>query len=237
MNLVDPEVHRQKVERELALWDANAASYSRRGWIMLRREPPLVDVGFLARLAVGPQAITSMPACIQVDFTSYDLWAPSVEFIDPFTRTYAAPVVQALVEIEGGAQNLIVGGHPETGRPFLCVPGVRQYHSHPQHTGDSWLLHRPAHGGSLVMICEQVWQTMVRTLLGVQFQVLSIPGGLQANFQLVSAPGEQASLMWAQAEQHGAGHPTPPGPPAQVLAALGIAHQAAPAGMEDGGAE
>lgn len=223
MNLVDPEVNRLKVERELELWEASAASYSRRGWIMLRREPPVLDVGFLARLPVGQQVITVMPACIRVDFTNYDLWAPSVEFIDPFTREYAAPVVQALVEVEGGAQNLIVGGHPKTGRPFLCVPGVRQYHSHPQHTGDLWLLHRPERGGSLAMICERVWQTMARTLLGVQFQLLAMPVGLQANFQIVSAPGEQAPTMWAQAEQQRAGQVLPADVPAAVLAALGVA--------------
>jgi hypothetical protein len=173
--------------------------------------------------------------CIQIDFTSFDLWAPSAEFIDPFTREYTTPVVQAIVEVEGGAQNLIIGGHPETNRPFLCVPGVRQYHSHPQHTGDSWLLHRPERGGSLVMICERVWQTMARTLLGVQFQLLSIPAGLQANFQIVSAPGEQAPAMWAQAEQQHTGQPAPASPPAHVLAALGIAQQAAGAqGGEQG---
>lgn len=201
MNLVHPAVNAGKLKRELELWDANAEAYSRRGWIMLRREPPVLEIAFLARLPVGGNIVPVVAACVQIDFTNFDLWAPSVEFIDPISRDYAPPIVQALVEAEGGAQNLIVGGHPDTGRQFLCIPGVRQYHSHPQHTGDPWLLHRPPRGGSLMMICERIWQTMARTLLGVQIQLVTLPGSLQLNIQLVSAPGEQAPAIWAQAEQ------------------------------------
>jgi hypothetical protein len=227
--LTDPEVTRRKVEHELELWDQQVTSYNRRGWIMLRREPPVLDIAFLARLQVGATVVTAIAACVQIDFTNYDLWAPSVEFVDPFTREYAPPPVQALVEVPGGAQNLLVDGHPETGRPFLCVPGVRQYHTHPQHTGDSWLLHRPGREGSLAMICERVWQTMARTLLGVQLQVQTLPGQMQFNIALVSAPGEAAPALWMQAEanQQAAAAQQRPAvaatPSAQMLAALGLA--------------
>jgi len=222
--LTDPEVTRRKVAHELDLWDQQAASYNRRGWIMLRREPPVLDIAFLARLQVGATVVTAIAACVQIDFTNYDLWAPSVEFVDPFTRQYAPPPVQALVEVPGGAQNLLVGGHPETGRPFL-----RQYHTHPQHTGDSWLLHRPGREGSLAMICERVWQTMARTLLGVQLQLQTLPGQMQFNIALVSAPGEAAPALWMQAEanQQAAAAQQGPAvaatPSAQMLEALGLA--------------
>jgi len=216
VNLVAPDVNARKVERELELWDANAETYSRRGWIMLRREPPLFDIAFLARLPIGGNIVPAVAACVQIDFTNFDLWAPSVEFIDPISRDYAPPIVKALVANEGGAQNLIIGTHPNTSRPFLCTPGVRQYHSHPQHSGDPWLLYRLPRGGSLALICERIWQTMARTLLGVQIQMLTLPGSLQVNFQLVSAPGEQAPEIWAQAEQ-------PAGPqPADAAMAGGL---------------
>jgi hypothetical protein len=230
VNVVNTDVSARKVGHELELWDANAEAYSRRGWIMLRRDPPVLDLAFLARLPIGGNIVPAVAACIQVDFTNFDLWAPSVEFIDPVTRQYAPPVVQALVEADGGTpQNLIVGGHPDTGRPFLCIPGVRQYHSHPQHTGDPWLLHRPPRGGSLAVICERIWQTMARTLLGVQVQLVTLPGSLQLNVQLVSAPGEQAPAMWTQAEQQPAGPP-----PQAVAAAFGLAGVGPPAGAQVG---
>ena len=30
-----------------------------------------------------------MTACVRFDYTNYDLWPPSVEFIDPCTGEYA----------------------------------------------------------------------------------------------------------------------------------------------------
>ena len=228
MNLVHPDVSARKVQRELELWDASAQAYSRRGWLMLRRAPSVLEIAFLARLPVAGSIVPVIAACVQIDFTNFDLWAPSVEFIDPITRVFAPPVVQALVETEGGAQNLLVGGHPDTGRPFLCIPGVRQYHSHPQHTGDSWLLRRQPRGGTLALIRERIWQTMARTLLGVQVQLVTLPGTMQLNMQLVSAPGEQAPAMWKQAQQPGglAGFPD--------LAALGLQPPGAWAPQEPG---
>jgi hypothetical protein len=40
------------------------------------------------------------------------------------------------------AQPIVVDNHPVTKRPFLCVKGIREYHEHPQHDGDSWCLYR-----------------------------------------------------------------------------------------------
>ena len=28
--------------------------------------------------------------------------------------------------------------HPTVGKPFLCLPGIREYHTHRSHVGDSW---------------------------------------------------------------------------------------------------
>jgi Predicted metal binding domain len=203
VTLLAAEVTQRKLRRELELWEENRDSYSRRGWIMLRREGVMVEVGFLARLPLGGQIVMAMPACVRIDFVNYDLWAPSVEFIDPLTREYSTPLVQALVEVDGGAQNLLVSGHPNTGRPFFCVPGIREYHDHPQHTGDPWLLHRAGGEGSLATICDRIWRAMARTLVGVHFQLQTVPGRMEFQWRLASAPGEIAPEMWKQAEQGG----------------------------------
>ena len=42
--------------------------------------------------------------------------------------------------------------------PFLCTRGVREYHRHPAHTGDSWLLHRGRGEGTLSAIVEAIDQ-------------------------------------------------------------------------------
>ena len=126
MTVVDPEVTRVKFERELGLWRKNEETYRRRGWILLGRREFEVDVGFLGRVPLGANVIPAMTACVRLDFTNYDVWPPSVEFINPFTGEYAAPPVQALVESDEGPRNLVVQSHPETNRPFFCVPGVRR---------------------------------------------------------------------------------------------------------------
>jgi hypothetical protein len=240
--VVDPEVTRLKLERELELWREQEDTYRRRGWILLGRNELAVDIGFLGRLPIGAQSIPAMTACVRIDFTNFDLEPPSVEFIDPFTGDFVAPPVQALIDTDEGPRDLVVHSHPDTNRPFFCVPGIRQYHEHPQHSGDSWLLHRETGEGSLAIICDRIWRAMVRNLLGVQVQMQTLPGQLQFQLRLVNAPGEVAPALWEQAKQaeqaaraaqagvvmaQGA---LPPGLPPEVLAALGIiAPPAAPA--------
>lgn len=239
MIVVDPEVTRLKLERELELWRENEETYRRRGWILLGHNELEVDIGFLGRLPIGGQPIPAMTACVRVDFTNFDVWAPSVEFIDPFTGEYAPPPVQALVDTDEGPRDLVVHSHPDTNRPFFCVPGIRQYHEHPQHSGDSWLLHRETREGSLATICDRIWRAMARTLLGVNVQLQTLPGQLQIQLRLVNAPGDVAPTLWEQAEQAAraaqAGVVMPQGLPPEVLAALGIAPQ--PSGAQPEGAE
>jgi hypothetical protein len=239
VTVVDPEVTRRKFERELELWREQEEVYRRRGWLMLRQAELSLDIGFLGRLPVGRQPIPAMSACVRIDFTDYDLEPPSVEFIDPMTLEYVSPSVQALVGTAEDARDLVVHSHPETNRPFFCVPGVREYHNHPQHSGDSWLLHRQSGEGRLATICDRIWQTMARNLIGIQVNVQTLPGQLQLQLRVANAPGEVAEALWEQARQAEqaaraaqAGLVVPQGQavevPAAVAAALGMAPPAVP---------
>ena len=201
MAVVDPEVTRLKLGRELELWRENEEGYRRRGWLLLCRRELEVDVGFLGRVPFGAMALPAMTACVRLDFTNYDLWPPSAEFIDPLTGEYAPPLVQALVGSDGEAHNLIVDSHPETNRPFFCIPGIRQYHDHPQHSGDSWLLHRAAGEGTLATICDRIWRAMARNVLGIHLELGMLPGQLSVQLRLQTAPGEVVPELWEQARQ------------------------------------
>src|SRR5258708_3151037 len=114
MAVVDPEVTKRKLDREIELWNQAAETYRKRGGILLGRRDLEVDVGFLARLPLGGVSVPVMPACVRLDFTDYDLAPPSVEFIDPFDGGFVTPIVPAIIPTEHGPQNLLVSSHPET---------------------------------------------------------------------------------------------------------------------------
>jgi hypothetical protein len=173
--LVDQAVSAKKLGRELEAWAVNEEIYRERGWILLGHDGLEVDVAFTVRLAVGQFAdVPLVPLAVRVSFENYDLWAPSVRVIDPLTRRWLqvprVPAIDFRSARDGGeALNLFVLGHPESGHAFLCLPGVREYHRHPEHSGDDWLLHRGEGEGTLPAICEALWQTAVRTVTGLNF--------------------------------------------------------------------
>lgn len=53
--------------------------------------------------------------------------------------------------------------HPSAPKPFLCLPGIREYHTHGSHLGDHWDNYRSRHGYSLGNILHRVWQKFEET--------------------------------------------------------------------------
>jgi hypothetical protein len=183
--LVDPSVSASKLSRQLGDWEAEADTYRDRGWFLLGRGELHVDVGFACHLPVGPyNEIAGMPLGIRFGFENYDVWAPSVTVIDPISaRPLGTPRLGAL-EYKGKeesqvAVNVFVGPHPKTGTVFLCKRGVREYHSHPEHDGDDWLLHRGHGYGTLVGLCNMIWRLTTRIVTGLNFVAKRIEIGGQ----------------------------------------------------------
>ena len=48
--------------------------------------------------------------------------------------------------------------HPLTRKPFLCLRGIREYHSHNRHLGDMWENYRPLSSYGLLSIIDRVQQ-------------------------------------------------------------------------------
>jgi putative metal binding uncharacterized protein len=80
-SLVDPTVSRAKFDREIANYRRMDREYLRRGWMLVHAEFPAVIVLFAAP-QLKPKGVVFG---VVVDFSNYDLWAPSVKFVDPFT--------------------------------------------------------------------------------------------------------------------------------------------------------
>lgn len=189
--LVPREVSRAKLDGELADWHSNAELYRRRGWLLLGAADLDVHVAFVAQVAVGEMTLPVITTTIRLNFDNYDLWPPSLTFIDPMTGQPVLPVISAPERDQRGEPRNVLLGHPITKQPFLCLPGLREYHSHPQHSGDDWLLHRTSGQGRLAVICDRVWRRMARNVLGLQVNLLSLPG-MGTQLQMALAQGDVA---------------------------------------------
>jgi Predicted metal binding domain len=196
--VTDPRVSRAKFEREIREFRRLAGIYRERGWFLAEATFPVV-VAVLAAHQVKP---SSLVLGVRFDYADYDFRPPSVQIVDPFTAVpYATrdlptnlprAVPGAPVQIAGVpegfpvtrvAQPLLQSYGPEE-VPFLCIPGVREYHDHPGHSGDAWELHRRSGAGRLVRLLEVIdrYGTAPITGYNVQLQV-KITG-----FQAAEAP-------------------------------------------------
>ncbi len=114
------------------------------------------------------------------DLSDYDLRAPSVEFRDPWDDSllkYATMFRALEFEKDRKAHIVLLDTHPNTGKPFLCLRGIREYHEHPQHSGDDWMLYR--NKMSLFSIIMSVWRATIDL---IDTQIMMLSNGVQVNF-------------------------------------------------------
>ncbi|WP_271610892.1 putative metal-binding protein [Bradyrhizobium sp. CCBAU 21360] len=184
--VVDPEVSRAKFDREVAAYRDMEATYRKRGWLLLDADFPEIFVVFAAT-KIRPAPIV---AGVVVDFKDYDLQPPSVRFVDPFTREkiiasdlqfqmlrrppmpgVPPEAIAAMIQQGALAVSQMIQANRADDFPFICLPGVREYHDNPAHTGDSWLLHRGSGEGSLAFILEKIWMYGVDPLSTYNLQI------------------------------------------------------------------
>lgn len=157
--LVDPRVSITKFDREIALYKNLERDFCSRGWFMAKAEFPEVFVVFTCP-KVTP-SVVMLGALL--DFTNYDFLPPSVRLVNPFTRVpYKYDELPSRLERNVGKEGVIQiqpmmqPGYTPDALPFLCLPGIREYHDNPAHTGDSWLQRRGKGEGTLIFILEQI---------------------------------------------------------------------------------
>lgn len=110
---------------------------------------------------------------VRVVMDDFDQCAPSVVFCDPITwEELPAGTFPIGNHVDNGvASQVIIATHPIFKRPFLCMRGIKEYHEHPQHSGDDWMQYREHYG--LFSTLDTVWRTCVhnaRPFIVVQSQ-------------------------------------------------------------------
>jgi hypothetical protein len=62
----------------------------------------------------------------------------------------------------GGMSIFNSGPHEQTGWPFVCMRGSRQFHTHSGHRNDHWDNYRNQSGNGLLGLAEQLWRVWMR---------------------------------------------------------------------------
>ena len=205
MARIDPEVSRRKFSQEVdRLTQQQSALQSRGIFVVDSPTFPIIELVFVPRTPLklafqaqmaGPivlpagavaMAVAEVPSLAarafraRFDLTDYDLRAPSLEFWDHWANTplpYETMFRAVEYEKQRRAHNVLLGDHPVTHKPFLCLRGIREYHEHPQHSGDEWLLYRNEMGlFSAIMALWRVSIDIVAPILVPQ------PNGIQVNW-------------------------------------------------------
>jgi len=181
MQSIDPVITELKFKEELKIFLASTEYNRRRGILLLEATYPNIIIAF-AVIKLKPHPI-GFAICF--NFDNYDLEPLSARFVDPFTF---APEVNGFAlwrKIEGSIQLQNLTQKDETGLPFVCIPGVREYHHHPAHSGDSWLLRRQKGGeGSLGFLVEKLYEYGIPAISSFQVQLAANIPQLQLGIDL-----------------------------------------------------
>ncbi len=185
--VADPAISRTKFNREIRQFRTLAAEYRQRGWYLADASFPTAVV-VLAAHQVKPSPLV---LGVRFDYSDYDLRPPSVQLVDPFTaepytrgslptqlpRRNAEGVLEVVGLPEGFPVPQFIQSQPlmqaydDNDIPFLCIAGVREYHDHPGHSGDSWELHRSAGAGRLIRLLEIIDRYGTAPMVGYRMEV------------------------------------------------------------------
>lgn len=181
LQVVDPDVSKQKFDEETSLLKQNAAMHRSRGMIVLESQFPNIKLAFCV-----PQ-LKPIPIvfAVNINFTNYDLEPLSLKFIHPMT--YKTLTIHELghpfgrnISKEPGKvelQPLALGLADQTA--FICLPGIREYHEHPDHSNDPWLAHRSKGGeGTLGYVIDKLYQYGISAITHLSVQVNVVNAGI-----------------------------------------------------------
>lgn len=165
LQYVDPEVTKIKFRRELDEFKENEKEFRKRGIICFQKNE------FSLKLLFSVPHLKPQPIAfaINLDYTNWDVCPPSITFIDPFTdrklereeiglKFYQIKdknSIQVLPNGQLAELDLLQGGNGIP--PIFCIPGVLEYHNHPAHSGDSWMLHRTRGEGKICVLINQIF--------------------------------------------------------------------------------
>lgn len=119
-----------------------------RNWSIFSRIFPDLDVGF--------EGAGRTPFRVRMNCEDWNGLPPSITLLSFSGDALSAPPT-------GGPGIFHQGPHPNTGRPFVCMAGAREYHTHPSHISDVWDNYRVATGYDLGGILTRIWNGWLKS--------------------------------------------------------------------------
>lgn len=169
---VDEVVTHRKFEEEWIQFEATKDCYRREGVLLLEKDYPNLYFAFVAS-HLSPPAIVF---AVRINFINYDVWAPSVQFVDALTlQPVLVPQLHTQLvrklDVEGGVQHQPLVQAQSDQIPFVCFAGVREYHEHPRHKDDPWLMHRGSGEGRLCFLLDNLALYGISAVRGYSLQM------------------------------------------------------------------
>lgn len=138
-------VSRTLFDDHVGRWPPDLAAS--RGWNLHRLEFPVIDCEFTAA--------GRTPMRLYFDFTGWDDEPPSVSL-----RSSAGEVLSSLPQ---GLPNVFNNSaHQNTGKPFVCMAGSREFHTHQSHLNERWEQFRRKPGFDIGDIVHKLWSAWLK---------------------------------------------------------------------------
>lgn len=127
-----------------------------RGWVFHQTEYPLIDVTFTA-----PE-LNRTPLRLRLHCENWNERPISVELMDAEARLLPSANPPRSEILPNPSAIFHPGPHPNTGRPFICMAGTLEYHTHPNHVNDHWDGYRNKAGFDVGGLLTQIWHGWLR---------------------------------------------------------------------------
>ena len=140
-----PAVSRQLFQQDVAGWPADLAEV--RGWHLHSTTFPTLECTFTAP--------GRTPIRLRLDYSDWNDQPPSILLLDSSG--------QQLTTLPANPTGVFNSGpHPKLGRPFICMVGSREYHTHDSHLTDHWEQHRNKVVATPGGLLTQLWHAWLK---------------------------------------------------------------------------
>jgi hypothetical protein len=113
-----------------------------RRWTLHQAAYPILDVSF---------GFDDRPGLrVRMRCDGWNSYPPSIELLHPDGTPFTA-----IPPNPTGVFN--ASAHPATGKPFVCMAGSREYHTHSSHLNDHWDNYRTRSSHDLGGLLTQLW--------------------------------------------------------------------------------